>query len=348
MTGCWWINLVIVGSQSNGIGTWADGPIADQSIVYGNIIQYSGHWGSSPGSHGHGIYAQSNNPMSKLIKHNIIMDGFGYGIHARSGGGANLDNITLDGNVVARQANGDILFSESPSNKNETIIRNCTYNDTDVGNKGDIQGSATDLATITDNYFATGVRLSYLPPNTIFRGNTVSNRSDLVHIMWRTGTVSPANLDWDANTFRKTAGNFWFARSANDGASFTTYDVNSWKAAFGRDLTSTFMPEGPMTGTKVFVFPNAYETGRANIVIYNWSLASTVSVDVSTVLNVGDQFELRNAFNYYADVALTGTYTGGSITVPMTGRTVRANIGPEGTPSPTFPKFGVFVIRRTN
>ena len=65
------------------------------------------------------------------------------------------------------------------------------------------------------------------------------------------------------------------------------------------------------TGVKVFIRPNAYEAGRANIAIYNWDLQNTVSVNVSSVLSPGDGFEVRNAADFFGAPVLTGTYSGG-------------------------------------
>ena len=108
---------------------------------------------------------------------------------------------------------------------------------------------------------------------------------------------------------------------------------------------NTYLTVPPATGTKIMVRPNRYEAGRANIIIYNWGQASTVNVDISTIgLNVGDQYELHNVQDFYADI-ITGTYSGGTITIPMTGHTVAAPTSHTAPPS-TFPKFGAFVIMR--
>jgi len=97
------------------------------------------------------------------------------------------------------------------------------------------------------------------------------------------------------------------------------------------------------TGTKVVVRPNQYENGRANIIIYNWDLASAVTVSLAGAgLNTGDTYELHNAMNYFGDV-ITGTYNGTSISVPMTGHAIGS---PSGLPAPKspFPEFGAFVL----
>lgn len=109
---------------------------------------------------------------------------------------------------------------------------------------------------------------------------------------------------------------------------------------------NTYLSSKP-TQNAIFVRPNKYEAGRGNIVIYNWQKLSTVSVDPSAAgLKPGDVYELHNTANFYGDV-ITGTYNGGSITIPMTGRTVAK---PQGanfvTPASTFPEFGAFVIMK--
>ncbi len=107
--------------------------------------------------------------------------------------------------------------------------------------------------------------------------------------------------------------------------------------------SNTYYGSTRPTGVKVFVRPNAYEAKRANIVVYNWDLQSTVSVDVSGVLASGDGFEVRNAQDFFGAPVLTGTYGGGSITLPMTGLSVAAPVGVVA-PNPTGPEFNVFVL----
>src|SRR5262249_34787894 len=97
------------------------------------------------------------------------------------------------------------------------------------------------------------------------------------------------------------------------------------------------------TGTWIYVRPNAYEAKRANIVVYNWDLDSTVDVDVSGILSSGDGYEVRNAADFFGAPVLTGTYSGGSLTLPMTGLSVATPVG-VGAPPPSGPEFNVFVL----
>jgi hypothetical protein len=118
------------------------------------------------------------------------------------------------------------------------------------------------------------------------------------------------------------------------GLSSSAYPQNTYYGTY---------PAAKPTGAQVLVRPNQYEAGRGNIVIYNWSRANTVNVDISNLgLAVGDQYELHNAVNFYGDI-ITGTYAGSPISIPMTGRTVAAPAGLT-PPASTFPDFGAFVL----
>ena len=100
---------------------------------------------------------------------------------------------------------------------------------------------------------------------------------------------------------------------------------------------------GAPTVNKVFVRANKYEAGRANVTVYDWTHASTVSVDLSSVLQVGANYEVRDAQNFWGAPVLSGTYQGGSVNLPMTGLAPAAPVG-MAAPAPTGPEFNVFVV----
>ena len=107
---------------------------------------------------------------------------------------------------------------------------------------------------------------------------------------------------------------------------------------------NTYRPEG--SGTEVFVRPNDYERGRANIIVYNFGMDSSVSADVSSAgLSPGERYEVRDALNFYGEPVAGGTYTGEKIEIPLAGLTVAAPSGnPAGRPFHTAPEFGVFIL----
>ena len=117
----------------------------------------------------------------------------------------------------------------------------------------------------------------------------------------------------------------------------------SRRRATGLGATDEVLTTSP--DTKVFVRPNKYESGRATIVVYNWSAKATVSVDLGSVLHAGDQFELRNVQALFGPPLLSGTYRGDSIAIPMTGVIPPSPTGrPGARPPRTAPAFDVFLL----
>jgi hypothetical protein len=114
----------------------------------------------------------------------------------------------------------------------------------------------------------------------------------------------------------------------------------STQAAYPSNLYST-TPSGVFVGIR----PNAYEAGRANIAIFNWARHSSVPVDVAAILPVGTPYQVRDAQNFFGPPVATGVYSGGPITIPMTGLTAAPVIGTAPVPAMhTGPEFGAFVL----
>ena len=82
------------------------------------------------------------------------------------------------------------------------------------------------------------------------------------------------------------------------------------------------------------------------VVVYNWGRASSVSVDLSGVLASGARYEVRNVQDWYGTPVTTGTFGGGSISIPMGGVAPAPVVGgaPHAPPR-TGPEFDVFVVR---
>lgn len=130
------------------------------------------------------------------------------------------------------------------------------------------------------------------------------------------------------------SGNKVFAPGGYSGFSTSSYKSNTWT-------------KSRPSGAAVFVRANKYEPKRANLTIYNWNKATSVTVTQAnlagyTQLKAGSRYELHNAQNFYGDV-VTGVYNGTSIKVPMTGHSVATPVA-ESKPATTFPTFGAFVI----
>jgi len=108
---------------------------------------------------------------------------------------------------------------------------------------------------------------------------------------------------------------------------------------------STYLSAQP-AAPDVIVQPNGYEPGRAHVAVYNWPHQASVTVDLSAVLAVGADYEIRNAQNFFGPVVASGTYAGGAVAVPMAGLSAVAPVG-WAAPQPTGPEFNVFVVLTT-
>ena len=213
--------------------------------------------------------------------------------------------------------------------------------------------------TIKDNYVAGGdnpIALNYWQAATV-TGNTfyVSSLGE-----WGSQTLAfaktapnyPASaLVWDHNTYFDASPAFSngirYTMAFNDsknqiGGGRLSFD--EWKNITGYDKSSEYTPAAP-TGVKVFVRPNQYEKGRAHIVIFNWIRQASVEVDLSQVLRTGEDYEIRDAQNYFGLPIARGIYNGSPVSIPMTLEALAEPIGNVPIkPGHTAPEFGAFVV----
>jgi Viral BACON domain len=327
------INLVVHDTQE-GFSAWTP---AQNCEIYGSL-SYNNGWQGTDRGHGHGIYTQNQNGI-KTISDNILFQGFGEGIQAYGSDAAFVQNFVFDGNTIfnsgslAVGGNDDNIIVEGGGGgpQNITLTNNYTYHTLNVG-MGASFLSGSNL-TVTGNYWVGGNTTLYASS---WSGGTFTNNTiySLTGYGLIASTLHPST--WDNNSYYDGAGLFGELNSQS-------IPFASWQSATGLDKNSSYTT-GPK-GASVFVRPNKYEAGRANITIYNWDLTSTVSVDVSKVLTVGSSYELRNAQDYFGVPVLSGIYSGATLTIPMTGLTVAQ---PTGTvpraPLPTGPQFGAFVL----
>jgi hypothetical protein len=143
---------------------------------------------------------------------------------------------------------------------------------------------------------------------------------------------------WNNNSYWGTASGLDFRWDAEPFSFF------EWRLATGYDTASTYTLGLPAI-RRVFIRPNRYEPGRGHIVVYNWALLSSQTVDLSSVLVPGENFEVRNAQDMSGPPVASGIYSGQAVQLPMTGLTVAAPNGPLLTPPPTGPAFNVFVVQ---
>ena len=338
------INLVLH-DCNQGVGFWSG---AENGSVYGSLIYYNGYQGPRRG-HGHGIYTQ-NRGGAKLIADNIIFSQFGSGIQAYGSSNASVVGYRVEGNIlfnngaISRGATNvdNILFAIGLPMSRIRIENNYTYH-TPGGNKGysrmgwALSDAPNKDVVVRRNYWIGGQAAVELWnwSSVEFRENTCYSHNALSALLSIRPDQSTAAYSWDGNTYWG-AGKFRFGARNQDG--------EKWRRLTGLDRRSRFHAGRP-AGAWTFVRPNKYEPGRAHIVIYNWSLADRVRVDVSSVLHQGAGYEIRDAQNFFGKPVAEGVWKGGAIAIPLTGLRPAAPAGSvPAAPRHTAPEFAAFVL----
>jgi len=355
------INLV-VHDTGHGFGFWKE---AVDSELYGNVIYNCGSENNEENQgHGHAIYAQ-NDIGTKTIEDNIMFNQYGWGLHAWPNPGG-LQGFHIEGNIsfnngvlsgltnrfnnlhvsghppyVASRVDMKANYTYDSPNQTEKTILLRRYMDASVCLECTNPVGQKDV-TVEDNYFVGGLPVFLMGgwAQATVTGNVFYGANLLVGLV--AGTTYPENYTWDDNTY------FGGGPAEHPDAWFFLnlkfFHFEQWKQATGLDRHSKYIPGRP-SGVTTFVRPNLYEPGRANIVIYNWDLKEFVDVDLSSVLQVGSHFEVRNVQDYLGKPVAEGVYDGSSVRLPMIGLPVATPIGSRVTPPPTGPEFNVFVIR---
>jgi len=333
------INLVIHDATEDGIFV---APEATGAEVNGSIVYNNGRTDNLD----HGIYCQSR--TSLRLQDNVIFDNWAYGIHCYSKVEGYLRNIDLEGNAAFNNYvwgvpwDADILVGGEVPGSGITIDQNYTYRTNytntqtaDVGNNITVN----EDVVFTNNYFAGGwLRVGSWLTATVM-GNTLYNFTS-GGMVWNMGSLS--GQTWSDNTFfGDSVASVW---RYNDGVT----SFNGWRALTGFADPGTYAGSAP-TGVKIVVRANQYEPGRANIIVYNWAQQSTVSVDVSALLRMGDRYVVHNAQDFYGTPVASGVYTGGPLQLPMVSITPPSPLGiAPAQPAPvTGPTFNVFVLMKT-
>jgi hypothetical protein len=193
-------------------------------------------------------------------------------------------------------------------------------------------------------------------------GATVANNAVITNnFFYQNNTARVVDLGWDpygAGLNNATVtGNYVGGREVhfmkpitNSNISNNTIYYTFLEGASPSDFPNNTWLTSKPTVNRIFIIPNIYEAGRANIAVYNWSHAASVLVDLSGVLNPGDPFEIIDAQNPSMIVA-SGSY-GGPVSLSMNGLVAAQPIGPLSGPgyatrTHTAPEFGAFIVFRT-
>jgi hypothetical protein len=348
------IDLVIHDTRG-GLGLWKQ---AVDCEVHGCLIYNNGFLDSSHGGHGHGAYCQNSNGVMRL-SNNIIFNQFANGIQGYTVG-SQVRNLHVEQNAVFGNAaianypvantGEQLVFGGGDRIENLKILNNSIYQSPSLNGvsiRTDVGWNTNSDVTFAGNYIAAGSAPggNFLVTSThydsvIFTNNTLwSTNGGLLQIAF----PSPSNTVVDGNTYIGAGGLDLSAMDATN--HWTDYSFGGWKTATGYDTSSSYQSNTTPPNATI-VYRNSYDPKRAHIVVYNWGNSNSVTVDLSSVLNIGDSFEVRNAHNFLSPAVLAGTYNGAPIPLPLTNLTVAGPVGWTDTNAVpnTGQKFRVFVL----
>jgi hypothetical protein len=335
------INLVVHDTVRSAFYTSEE---ATNTLVYGCIV-YNIGWTSPDNAEGHSFYLQGPGEIADCIAFNAT----GVNFHLYANGERHwLRNLTVDGNVAfgagtlqdVRPSRDWLVGVDSPAVSADSIVLK--------NNMGFLTGNPIILTqvqlgreningsiVVRSNYWPLGIVLNNWRQATV-SGNVIApqNSDPAVDLQQN---LTKTTGQWNNNYYSPSSSQEKFHSGSSD-CSFA-----DWKKYTGRDMASS-CNAGKLSGTKIFVRPNRYEPGRANIVVYNWDNSPKVAVDVRSVVGLGTAFEVRNAEDFFSPPVLIGTFDGQPLQLPMTGLTVAKPMAALRTPPPTGPTFNVFVL----
>lgn len=339
------INLVVHDVGTQGVSFWT--PAVDAEL-YGCIVYNNGTHENLD----HGTYVH-NEEGTKLIADNVFFNNLARGIQIyasprnpviraiRVEGNVSFDNGTISNVASARE---NLIFNAPVPTEGMVAIANMLYfAGTDGINlrTGRYAPQNNRDIELRDNYIVggkVGIEMDQPWIRAVVTGNVIVGSRDVVSLG---GESLADHYQWTGNTWIRDQGaRSWLYEDAR-------YDWKGWKQHSGLGESDTVRSEPP-TATTVFVRPNRYEAGRANIVVYNWGHQAEVAVDPAGVLRAGDRYEVRNVQALFGPPVVSGVYQGAPIGIPMDGVAPPVPQGGRGlrTGPRTGPAFDVFLLTR--
>jgi len=344
------IHLVV---HDGGSGIYTE-PTSTDVEIYGCIIYNNGYQsGVGDRGHGHGIYIK-NDTGTKLVRDNVLFNQFGFGLHEYSNlGSGSLVGITFKRNVAFNNGAlaiagtseaGNLLVGGEEPVSGGVVDSNLTYYSSSVtGMVANFKlgfSTTQNAGVLARNNLAVGGEPVFemrLWATATVSANTWLGSAVLVNVV----DTSDGGYTWGSNTnWRDPAANAW--RFANGSAS----TFANFRTASGLAATDTAIAGTP-AATQLFVRPSVYQPGLGFVVVYNWGGQASAAANVAGILTNGDQYEVRSVQNLFGSALASGTYGGGTITIPLGAVTPPTPIGMASSPAPvTGPAFDVFVVTR--
>ncbi|HWC72592.1 MAG TPA: right-handed parallel beta-helix repeat-containing protein [Gemmatimonadales bacterium] len=333
-----YINMIVHDAAQQGITFWDEAVDAE---LYGNIVYNNGTHENLD----HGTYVH-NMSGTKLIMDNVFFNNLAYGIHVYAGPTDGTQrNVHVIGNIAFNNgtistvyaAKGNIIIGADSPDEGMQAKDNLLYFSGNAGENLRVGYTAANNDVVVTGNTVWGGGTAFVVgqwQTATVQGNMMGGSADMVSLL-----NAPGSFAWSGNNYyRQATASAWRTQAG------TALSLASWKQATGLGSTDQAPADVP-SGTKVFVRPNKYEPGRATVVVYNWGSQASISVNLSSVLRAGQKYEVRNVQDMFGGAVTSGTFNGGSISIPMGGVNPPARIG-RTTPTPpkTGPNFDAFEV----
>lgn len=342
------VNLV-VHDNLNGIFS---GSSSSNTEVYGTLSYNNGMFDNTAQGKGHGMYLENMSGYSRIYD-NIVLNNFGLGTQCYGRTAAYLGG-DLQGNVFSNSGaplglplrHHNLLIGAETQRVPDILVQgNYLFHPHDINgyNMTYGYGAGVDDGRILNNYFVGGGGIG-LELTDVTNVTATGNKFYTTNFLGVNIQAHELPYTINNNTYYSVQPT---SREFGDATRVTNLTFANWQAATGFDSTSTITASS-MPNT-VIVRPNAYEAGRANIIVYVSSGAPSVSVNLSTSgLVNGQPYTIKNASNYNGAAAAAGVYNSASPTInlPLFGASslVAVPVGSTYLPSTTLPQFGSFIL----
>lgn len=328
--------------------------------IYGSVF-YNNGWIGPDMANGHNLYLQ-NNGATKLVADNALFNSFAYGVQLYGSENATIYDIRLEGNSIFNsgeaassrylpEANilmrgGEGRFGRSVVTGNSLFHRNGWAYAAQFGAAANQPGSDIEFSDNTVQgtvFFNEAYRYRVLRNRFTAGTSPLTNGAVVVALRLPNGT-GYRDHQWDANQYAAPANGDQEALAAQvDPMRFSAWQRLTGYDASGSYITGLFAPSA---ARDVIVRPNRYEPGRAMVTVWNWQNAATAAVNLSTVLRPGDRYQVHHVYDVFGAPIATGTYSGGSVQLPLPELRPPAPIGLPAYAGPVSRTFNVFVVRR--
>lgn len=154
-----------------------------------------------------------------------------------------------------------------------------------------------------------------------------------------------ARLGDSTGSWTVNANNYYSIGAVHFNNTNTSRTFTQWKSDYSTFDTTSTSSDSSVPSDSISVIQNVDDSKRLHIAVFNYSLADNVTVNVSSYIPQGCNYYIKSAQNYNGLPVKSGTFTGNTISIPMT-NLVSAPIlyGSLAQPAVTSPTFGAFVL----